>query len=184
MKKTIFGELQMNAPMYAMVTLVFVIGVGCETWRSVTVGRVEPVYVQDEHGVKLDCFHELITLEYRGKRYDPLYSNYYVFIPQLDGIIFTTRKGSQSPRLHFVPAGSGEEVAAYTVDGFGIFLGRSKEAQDTEYVEGVTNGVVSLVSRTVNYHGSIWQTNQSHYILDLKRGTFELKAEANATPTK
>lgn len=178
------GELSINAPMYAMAALLLVVGVGCGTLESVTVGRVDPVYVQDEHGVKLDSFHELITLEYRGKRYDPLYSSPYVFVPELNGIIFATRKGSQSPRLHFVPAGGGEEVAVYTVDGFGIFLGRSKEGRATEYVEGVTNGVVSFLFRTTIYDGSTYQTNREHYVWDLKRNTFELKPEANAASTK
>ena len=125
------------------------------------------------------------VLEFRGKRYKHLFSDPYVFVPELDGIIFATRKEGHTIKIHYVPIkGSGE----VTVDegeyyNFGNGLGRSREDPGTQYVESVVDHKITFFSNVGPYFRTMGDTNGRRYVLDLENGTFrnlKPKTEANS----
>jgi hypothetical protein len=113
-------------------------------------------------------------LEFRGKKYGHLFSQNYVSVPELDGIIFATRREGGNVKLHYVPKHGKGEI---TVDegeyyDFGTRLGRPRDGADTEYVESVADGKVTFFSTPGPFMKATGHTNGHHYVLDLRARKF------------
>jgi len=122
----------------------------------------------------LEGASDVQILEFRGKRYSHLYSVGYVSVPELNGIIFATRREGRNVNLHYVPKQGKKEV---TVDEgeaycFGGNLGCPRDAKDTQYVESVADGKITFFSTpgpAERYEG---RTEGHRYVLDLQARTF------------
>jgi hypothetical protein len=120
-------------------------------------------------------------LEFRGKNYTHLFSHNYVFVPELDGIIFATRREGRHVKLHFVPKqGLGEiTVDEGEVYDFGTDLGRPRDSRDTDYVESVANGRVTFFSTPGSSERYEGRTAGHRYVLDLRTRTFSRVPESS-----
>jgi hypothetical protein len=174
------SQLRRIAALCAALAALLVVGAGCQgilLFEERLMWGKPPShdYGPDVHGVKVKWHGESPTLEYRGRSYGAVFSQWYEYVPELDGIIFATRRGSGNIKLHFAPSSGerGMRVDEGENGMFGIALGQGKHNSFSEYVEGVTNRVVTFVAVREKPDESGWHFDRTHYTWDLKNNTFE-----------
>ena len=124
-----------------------------------------------------------LFLEFRGKKYRHLYSYTYVLVPDLDAIIFATRREGRNIQLHYVPRQGNGEITVDEGDAyvFGGGLGRPKDDFQAEWVPSVADGKITFFSplSPAEKHGG--RTERHQYVLDLRARTFSEVTDGSAS---